>query len=156
MKEERVIYEMPGVYESLEHTGDVYIRARGKDLLELFENSGKALFDTMTDIRRIDSVIEREVVVDGFDLENLLYRWLESLLVLYYSENLVCGEIRAHSLEVTRTGDELTYVIKARARCEKFNKEKHEGRVEVKAATYSLMRILKNENEWIAYFVLDI
>jgi len=90
--EEKVIYSLPGVYDSLEHTGDVYIRARGKNIVELFENSGIALFDTMTDTRRIEGVITKRVVAEGFDLESLLYKWLEELLILYYSENLVCGK----------------------------------------------------------------
>ncbi|MEM4717888.1 MAG: archease [Desulfurococcaceae archaeon] len=154
--ESKIIYSVPGVYDSLEHTGDVYIRARGENILELFENSAKALFDTMTDINKVSGVFEREVVVDGFDLENLLYRWLEAMLILYYSENLVCSDIRAFSFRVKRSNSELSYEIRGMAYCEKFDLSKHEPRVEVKAATYSLMRVIKTEKEWLAYFVLDI
>ncbi|MEM0002211.1 MAG: archease [Desulfurococcaceae archaeon] len=156
VNEEKVIYSLPGVYESLEHTGDVYIRVRGRSLLDLFEKSGLALFDTMTDIRKIESKIEKEVVVEGFDLDNLLYKWLEALLVIYYSENLMCGSIVVDELVIKRVGEELSYVLKGRACCEEFNPEKHEARVEVKSPTYSLMKILKTTDEWIAYFVLDI
>lgn len=153
---ERVIYSLPGVYDSLEHTGDVYIRARGSDVLELFENAGIALFDTMTDVRKVSGAIERAVEADGFDLESLLYRWLESLLLLYYSENLVCSNIRAQELQVERASEGLLYRVRGKAFCEPFNPERHEPRVEVKSPTYSLMRVLKAENEWVAYFVLDI
>ena len=155
-REEKVIYSLPGVYESLEHTGDVYIKARGGNLLELFENCGIALFDTMVNIKSVNGVVERDVEAGGFDLENLLYRWLEALLVLYYSENIVCSRVTATSLHLERSGEELHYTIRGKAYCEEFNPEKHEARVEVKSPTYSLMRILKTENEWIAYFVLDI
>jgi len=154
--EEKVIYSFPGVYDSLEHTGDVYIKVKGSNILELFENSGIALFDTMTDVKRVKGVLDKVVEVDGFDLENLLYRWLESLLILYYSEGLVCGKIVVNDLHVARVNDDLLYRIKGRAWCEKFDPEKHEPRVEVKSPTYSLMRILKDESGWTAYFVLDI
>lgn len=154
--EEKVIYSVPGVYDSLEHTSDVYIKARGVDIVELFENSGLALFDTIVNTKTVSGVLEREVEADGFDLENLLYRWLEALLFLYYSENIVCNHISIYELGVRRLNSDLQYYIKSRAFCEKFNPVRHEARVEVKSPTYSLMRIIKTESEWIAYFVLDI
>lgn len=154
--EEKIIYSLPGVYDQLEHTGDVYIRARGIDLLRLLENSGLALFDVMVDTKKIDSVVKKNIIVEGFDIENLLYKWLESLLFLYYSENLVCNRIDLVELNIKRIDEELSYIAKGEAYCEKFDADKHEPRVEVKSPTYSLMKILKNENEWLAYFVLDI
>lgn len=154
--EERVIYSLPGVYDMLEHTGDVYIRAKGRTIVELLENSGLALFDTMVNTQRVESKTTREVTASGFDLESLLYRWLEELLILYYSENLVCSRIEVERVTITKTGEDLEYVATGKAYCEEFNHEKHEPRVEVKSPTYSLMRIIKTENEWIAYFVLDI
>lgn len=154
--EEKVIYSLPGVYDMLEHTGDVYIRAKGKDIVELLENCGIALFDTMVNVQKVEPETKREVYVSGFDLESLLYRWLEELLLLYYSENIVCGKIEVENISITKTSEGLEYSIKGRAYCEKFKHDKHEPKVEVKSPTYSLMRILKTENEWIAYFVLDI
>jgi SHS2 domain-containing protein len=154
--EERVIYTLPGVYDSLEHTGDVYIKAHGRDILELFENSGLALFDTMVDVRRVEGRTSRIVTAEGYDLESLLYKWLEELLVLYYSENIVCGRVVVEEFTVKRSNSGVNYVVSGRAYCEEFNPVKHEPRVEVKSPTYSLMRIIKSENEWIAYFVLDI
>lgn len=153
---EKVIYSLSGVYDSLEHTGDVYIKAYGNSLVELFENCGLALFDTMVNTEKVEALLEREVEASGFDLENLLYRWLESLLVLYYAENIVCSRICVDRFEVERVNGEYEYRVKGRAFCEVFNSRKHEARVEVKSPTYSLMRILKTEDKWIAYFVLDI
>jgi len=153
---ERIIYKYRDIYEQLEHTGDVYIKAYGKDLISLLENSGLALFDTMVNIDRVECREERSISVEGFDLENLLYRWLEELLVLYYSENLVCSKITVNEFKILRGGVDLTYELRGVACCEKFNSQKHEPRVEVKSPTYSLMRILKSEDTWTAYFVLDI
>jgi SHS2 domain-containing protein len=153
---ERVIYKYRDVYEQLEHTGDVYIRAYGENIVSLLENCGLALFDTMVNIDRVECSEKRVVSAEGFDLESLLYKWLEELLILYYSENLVCSKIVINKLEVSRENSELAYRVSGEVCCERFNSSKHEPRVEVKSPTYSLMRILKTEDKWIAYFVLDI
>lgn len=156
MSEEKVIYGIPGVYDVLEHTSDVYIKARGSSIIELLENSGLALFDTMVDTRKVEPIIVKDVFALGFDMENLLYKWLEELLVLYYSEKLVCSRITVELFTIKKTGEGLEYSVHGKAYCEEFEHDKHEPRVEVKSPTYSLMRIIKTENEWIAYFVLDI
>ena len=156
MSVERIIYRYRDVYEQLEHTGDVYIKAYGKSVVSLLENSGLALFDTMVNIDRVECCEERTISAEGFDLENLLYKWLEELLLLYYSENLVCSRIVISKFEVAREGSDLFYRVYGSVCCERFNSQKHEPRVEVKSPTYSLMRILKTEDTWIAYFVLDI
>jgi len=154
--EEKVISSREGRFDFLEHMSDVYVRAYGGDILELFENSGLALFDTMTNIDLLNPVVEKHIGVEGHDMESLLYRWLESLLVLYYSENLMCGGITVEKLHIERGGNGPVYRLEARALCEEFDYSRHEARVEVKSPTYSLMRILKLEDKWVAYFVLDI
>ncbi|MEM1618480.1 MAG: archease [Desulfurococcaceae archaeon] len=156
MTEEKIIHSLPGVYDMLEHTGDVYIKAKGSSIIELLENSGIALFDTMVNTKKVEPLVVREVSASGFDLENLLYKWLEELLILYYSENLVCGKISVDHFIIKKINEALEYTVSGKAYCEKFQHDKHEPRVEVKSPTYSLMRIVKTENEWIAYFVLDI
>ncbi|MEM3927048.1 MAG: archease [Desulfurococcaceae archaeon] len=156
MPEERVLYSLENIYDMLEHMSDVYLKAYGGDLLDLFKNAGLALFDTMTDIKKIKGKIIRSIAVDGYDLENLLYKWLEGLLFIYYSERLVCGNIDIHKLVIEKFNGETRYVIEGSARCDEFDPSYHEPRIEVKAATYSLMKIIKTEDKWIAYFVLDI
>jgi len=143
-------------FEYLEHTADVYIVAYGSDLLELFSNAGLALFETMTDTSRIDGRVKKTVKALGFDLESLLYKWLEELLILYYSENIMCKEVVAEKLEIRRAADGVEYELVGFCIGEEFDLNRHVPRIEVKAVTYHLMRILLSENTWRAYFVLDI
>ena len=42
-----------GQFEFLEHTADVYVRAHGKNLEEAFENSALAMFETITNTRKV-------------------------------------------------------------------------------------------------------
>ncbi len=154
--EKVVKHGLPGKFDYLDHTADVYIVAYGSNLIELFENAGLALFDTMTDISKVQGKEERFIEVNGIDLENLLYKWIEELLTLYYSENLICSKIIVESIEIKRSGEDVEYTLKGRCYGEQFDPERHESKVEVKAMTYHLMRILKDEEKWRAYFVLDI
>jgi len=147
---------LPGVFDYLEHMADIYIVAYGRNILELYGNAGLSLFESMTDTSRVERVVEKRVVAEGFDLENLLYRWLEELLYIYYSENMFCGVVRADKLLVVREGGEVRYLIEGVCVGEKYQPGKHEARVEVKAVTYHMMRIVLGEDGWKAYFVLDI
>ncbi len=147
---------LPGKFDYLEHTADVYILAYGSNLLELLENAGIALFETMTNTSQVIQRVHRDIVVEGIDLENLLYRWLEELLTFYYTENLMCSKIVAKKLSITRGEEGIDYRLEGYCEGEEFDPEKHESKVEVKAVTYHLMRITRDEDGWKAYFVLDI
>lgn len=145
-----------GRFDYLEHKSDVYVVAYGSNIIELLENAGLALFHSMVDIDSLNQVVERKVEAEGFDLENTLYMWLEKLLLLYYTENLLCREVIVERFVVERVNGDLNYKVNGVCRGEFFDKDRHVGKVEIKAVTYSLMRILKGEDRWRAYFVLDI
>ena len=156
MSEKIVQPGLPGKFDYLEHTADIYIVAYGSNLIELFENAGLSLFESMTNTNRVEPKIVKKVEAEGYDLENLLYRWLEELLILYYSENLMCSEVIVNEISIRRENSELSYNIKGLCRGEAFDPKKHESKVEIKAVTYHLMRIVKDEEKWKAYYVFDI
>jgi archease family protein len=136
-------------YEFFDHTADVGIKAYGRDLNEAFENAALAVFEVMTDTSKVEPKESREIEIDGIDLENLLYRWIESLLVYYDSELLLFGKFKVKiDLENLR--------LNAIAWGEKFNPDKHERRTVVKAVTYHEMSIVKTNNGYELTFVVDI
>ncbi|BCU70668.1 archease [Stygiolobus caldivivus] len=136
-------------YEFFDHTADVGIKAYGKDLNEAFENAALAVFEVMTDTSKIDPIENRDIEVDGIDIENLLYRWIENLLVYYDSELLIFGRFNVNI-------DLANLKLKAIAWGERFNPEKHERRTVVKAMTYHEMNIIKTDNGYELTFVVDI
>ncbi|RLE51479.1 MAG: archease [Candidatus Methanomethylicota archaeon] len=140
-------------FEFLNHTADVYIAAHGKDLKEAFENAAKAMFQVMTDISTIKPKISRHVKVEGFDLESLLYNWLEELLYIFNVDLIVFSKFNVKKIE--KIGEE-KYVLEAIAYGEKFDPSRHPRKVEVKAVTYSLMEIIDKPGETTIKFVLDI
>ena len=111
----------------------------------------------MTSTRSLKSVERRDLEVEGYDLENLLYRWLEELLTLYYSEGLMCRDVVAEEINIKKSNEEVNYRIKGYCIGEYFDPERHESKVEIKAVTYHQMKIIRDENGlWKAYYVLDI
>ncbi|MDT7900457.1 MAG: archease [Acidianus sp.] len=136
-------------FEFFDNTADVGIKAYGRTLEEAFENSALAVFEVMTDTSKVDPVEERKVTIDGIDLENLLYRWIESLLVYYDSELILFSKFKVKI-------DQDNMRLEGEAWGEKFNEEKHEKRTLVKAMTYSLMSINKVGDMYEIAFVVDI
>ncbi len=141
-----------GGYRFHEHTADIIVEAWGNTLEEMFEEAAKGVSEVMTDIRKVEPKIKKQIVVTGMDLQNLLLRWLEELLILHDSEGLVFSEF--HVKKIEEKNEE--YKLEAIVGGEKFDKNKHESRTHVKAITYAQMEIKKEKDAWRAFFTLDI
>jgi len=139
-------------FEFLEHTADVYVAAYGKDLAEAFENAALAMFETMTDTKRVSTEIEDRVEVEAEDEQALLYDWLEALLVKFDVNGVLYSKFNVQSL--SKLGKR--FVLKARIWGESFKPEKHLQKVGVKAITYHRMEIVKKPDKVTLKFILDI
>ena len=140
-------------FEFLEHTADQYVSAYGPDLKSAFEEAAKGLFATMTDLSAVEPRVEVEVEVEGEDLKALLYNWLEALLIKFDVEGLLLSDFEV--LELTRP-DEGPYRLRAKARGEEFDPERHPQYVGVKGITYHLMEVEEREGRVELRFLLDI
>ena len=143
--------ECPG-FSHLEHTADVLIEAIGRTLEEAFEQAGIGVYEVITDTSKVALKRRVDLNVEGVDLENLLYRWIEEALLYTDSEGLVFGKFSVCKIE--KEGD--TYRIIASAWGEPFDPEKHEHRTIVKAMTYAQMSIKEENGCWKLTFVVDI
>jgi SHS2 domain-containing protein len=139
-------------FEFLEHTTDAYIAAYGKDLGEAFENAAIAMFDVMTEVEKVVPKVKDNVEVAAEDEYALLYSWLEALLVKFDIEDTLYSKFKILDLSQTEQG----FRLKAEIWGEKFNPQKHEQKVGVKAVTYHMMEITKETNKVILKFILDI
>ena len=83
-------------FEFQEHTADERVVAYGLTLEEAFENAALALFEVMTDTKKIRTIIHDTFEIEGSDEYALLYSWLETLIVEFdinlklYSKFHVC------------------------------------------------------------------
>jgi len=144
--------EKRDTFEFLEHTADIYIAAHGRTLEEAFENAALATFETMTNTKKVTPQHEETVNVEGHDVKELLYNWLEALLVQFETTEKLYSKFRITCLEKVKRG----YKLQAKILGEKFNPNKHLGKVGVKAITYHKMEIIKTPYRVTAKFVLDI
>ena len=134
-------------FETFEHGADMGIRGYGTTLEEAFVNGAKALFSVMVDIQKVDGVEEYGVKCSADDTDTLFVEWLNNLLSIADSEGVVFSsfelEIKENSLEGKALG-------------ERLDRGKHRAAVEVKAATYHMLKVAETEGGFVAQCVVDV
>lgn len=145
-------------YEFLDHTADVQIHAWGDDLKEAFENAAIAMMAYITDITQVEVKDKETIEVEADDLNGLLYRFLDEILFLFNADPyLLSKRVRILEFEKTQlTNDESTYKIRVECYGETFALSKHCQGTEIKAITYSAMRIRDEPECHEVYFIVDI
>ena len=130
---------------------DAYVEAYGKNLDEAFDNAARALIDTMVPIRDVRRKFTEPIEVEGHDLQSLLYNWLEAVLIKVTSEAKVYSSF---DVKVRKTDE--GYALVASAKGEELDVRRHKPKVEVKAITYHLMEIRREDDQVILRFLLDL
>jgi len=120
-------------FEIIDHTAEIGIAAYGRDLPEAFANAALGMFSLMVEPEQVTEDILREVRVEASDQEELLVRWLNELLFIFDTENLVFRRFEVTELTDTQMG----------AQCygERVNPSRHQIKLGVKAATYHMLKI---------------
>jgi SHS2 domain-containing protein len=140
-----------GHFEWVEHPSDIGFRAYGRDLAEAFENAALALFEVMVDTGRVEPKQEIGVEISAEDEEALLYDWLDHLISLHDSQNMVFSEFK---IQISKTPRGLK--LSGKVRGERFDPSRHPGRTAVKAMTYHMMEIKRGPGECSVQAVVDI
>lgn len=146
-----VTRENPKRFEYFDHPADVGIIGFGGSLEEAFEEGAKAMFQVMAEIDRVEPMAPKEVEVDASDEESLLIRWLNALLALKDLEHMFFSDFK---VKIRHLHDAL--VLKGVALGETIDIQKHYPKVEVKAATYSQLRVERSESMFRVQCVVDV
>ncbi|MCW4023798.1 MAG: archease [Candidatus Bathyarchaeota archaeon] len=141
-----------GKFEFLEHTADAYIRAFGKNMSQAYENAALAMFETMTDTDKIVQTVQETLEVEAEDQYALLYNWLEALLVKFETEDMLFSKFKISKWNETAEG----FSFKATVWGEKFDEKKHPQKVAIKAPTYHRMVVIREKENVLLEFILDI
>ena len=141
-----------GSFEFLDHMSDVYVEVQAKNISEAFEEAGKAVFETMTNIQSIEPNEKMEIKLEAEDKEALLFDWLGELIYIFDTKNKIFSKFNLKVLKKS----ENKFRLNAEIFGENFNPEKHEMKMDIKAPTYSLMEIINFNERVILRFVLDI
>jgi SHS2 domain-containing protein len=134
-------------YETFEHEADLGIRGFGTSLHEAYENTATALFSIMINIDVVQQVVQRNLTVSAPDRELLLIEWLNALLSLSDIDRMVFSRF-----EVKIDGDALA----GTAWGEPLDRIRHQPRVEVKGATYHMLKVVEENGLFIAQCVVDV
>lgn len=132
-------------YENLEHTADVMIRAYGSTIEECFENAAYGMMDQVLDASKVEARVEEAFSVEGGSKEDLLYNFLSEVLFIFDARHL------ALSVFHVALGDGR---LECRASGERFDREKHSPKQEIKAVTYHMLQV--NESEPSITVLFDV
>lgn len=145
-------------YEYFDVTADIGFYAYGKSLEEAYENAGLAMFNVITDVKKVKKVESREFEIVSEDLVSLLYDYLEELLFLQDTEFLFFCDF---AINIERIGDNESsnlqnYKLTCCAYGEEINWDIHPHRSEVKAITFHKMCVNEDEGVFTLRAILDL
>jgi SHS2 domain-containing protein len=136
------------MFTILPHTADARLRVEAADLETLFAEAGRGLFSLI--VANLDGVEPRkmkEFVIDGENVEYLLFDWLSELLFVFESEHLLLSEFNVsvgpHGLKATAAGEPVDRV-------------RHQMEHEIKAITYHELMVERTALGWAAEVIVDI
>ena len=136
----------------LEHTTDAYIEAWGPTLERTFAQAAEAFYETMLNVQKIDPILEEHIQVAGHDKKELLYNWIEQLLLEFDIKAMVYASYHI----IIAPDDRTSFKLRGRVRGEKYDRGKHGAKTEVKGVTYHLMTIEEDAKEAKIRFILDL
>jgi SHS2 domain-containing protein len=140
-------------FEFREHTADVQVRSWGPSLEEAFSQTAYSLIATITpDLKKITPKIEKKITIKAEDKEALLFDFLSEFLYIFDVDELVFSQIHVNKIEKFNDNYKLQAILKG----EKFDLDKHEIGIEVKAITYSFLNIEEKHASTIIDIVFDI
>ncbi|MDG6913729.1 MAG: archease [Nitrososphaerota archaeon] len=128
---------------------DIAFEAEGASLDELFEACAVAVTDIMVDPTTLRPTLGREITLTSDDADRLLYDFLTELIIAKDVDSLL---FRDYSVKVSSDGRSL----RATARGEPIDRERHTLRNDVKAVTMHMFGVRHEQGRWKATVVLDI
>ena len=140
-------------FEFRDHTADVQVRSWGSSLEEAFAQTAYSLMATITpNLKKITPKVEREITIEAEDKEALLFDFLSEFLYIFDVDEFVFNQIYVRSIEKFKDN----YKLRATLKGEKFDLNKHEIGIEVKAITYSFLNIEEKHESIVIDIVFDI
>ncbi|MFH1332378.1 MAG: archease [archaeon] len=133
------------------HTADAKFQAYGKTLDEAFSNAALAMFSIMVDAKSVDKKISKKISVKAFDLNALLYKFLERLLYFLDTQYFFLAGVKR--LKVVKKGK--GFSLSCEVVGDKF-REKYELLGSVKAVTYNQMFVKKVKGKYVLQVVVDL
>jgi len=139
-------------YKFLEHTADIKILVEESNLDEAFKTSAMALKQVMAENIEVAPKINRILTLEEKDIKDLLYRFMEEFIYLLDAEDFLLSEIV--DLEVNKDSEKDIFVLSATISGDNASDYKFTN--DVKAVTFSDMKIEESEGKCVIQLVLDV
>jgi SHS2 domain-containing protein len=123
------------------------VRGVGRTLDEAFAEAAVGLMAVICSPQKVEPTEEVRIHCEGDDMELLFVDWLNELIYEMATRGMLFGRF-----EVAVAGDKLD----GRAWGETADPERHETAVEVKGATYTQLKVARQDDKWIAQCVVDV
>jgi protein archease len=136
-------------YEFLDHPSEELIRVTAKTEKEVFAEAASALFELMTDTKKLIPERSFPIEISAPDKELLLIDWLNRLILLHEVEHVFLNQFEV-SLNTT-----FGWIISATVRGQKISEEM-EKRLHVKSATYAQLNWKQTPDGHQVQFVVDV
>jgi len=135
-------------WENYSHPADVGIRGYGATKEIAFSNAAVALTAVITEPANIQPKEMVEIECEESDLELLFVCWINALIYEMSTRRMLFARF-----EVELKDDKL----RARAWGEQIDVSRHRPVVEVKAATFSDLKVSQRENgQWVGQCIVDV
>jgi SHS2 domain-containing protein len=135
-------------FEVIEHTADIGIIAYGTDIKQVFANAALGLFNLMADLDNLKEGVKRDIELSAEDIEVLLVQWLNELIYISEVEHVIFKRFEIIELSNTR--------LKATCFGEKIKAGQHRLKREIKAATYHMLKLNKENGSYQVRIIFDI
>jgi len=140
------------IFEVIDISGDVGIRAFGKSIEDVFKNSALGMYSLITDLEGVKAEKDISISAESNSLEGLLVSLLNELIFQFDAYNFIGKRIDIQSLTPNPQSPSLKAIISG----EEFDTERHERKLLIKAATYHRLKIEKAGDVWQADIIFDI
>ncbi len=137
----------PNKFEYFEVTADIGVKVWGKCLNEIFENAAIAVTSLMISPIKIEKKIIKELYIEGNDISSLLINWITELLIIRDSEGILFSDFKVKVLKNEKS-------LIAKIYGDQFIGTNLE--MDIKAITYSMFKLEKQNEHYYSQFILDI
>jgi SHS2 domain-containing protein len=135
-------------FSLLDHTADLGIIVRGKNLKHLFEEAAKSMMYVMVKRKRTNKSETIKLSVEGWDLADLMVRWLGEILYQFEGEHKLVTNVCIDLITPSHLDATLEMVA--------FDPSFHEILSEIKAVTYHQIEVVERGNHWEARIIFDL
>ncbi|EGC38757.1 hypothetical protein DICPUDRAFT_75689 [Dictyostelium purpureum] len=140
-------------FEYLDHTADIMFHTWGDSLEEALEQVVLTMMNYMVELETVeldDTATEQTISVQGHDMDSLLFALLDEFLFVFNTEFIIFKQVTIKSI------DKENFTIEAIGKGVELDKSKHTTGTEIKAITYSCMKIDEKPDRTDIHCIVDI